>query len=244
MILEPLDFLNGLLTTIAIVISIIFSLLITQRYFETRNKLFLYVGIATFGIYQPWWPTTISFLSIVFTGKELEPSIFFFIGNFFIPFFITMWMVSINLLVFEGKRKFLPIIYLIISVLMDVYLVFYLVNDPSVIGQLSGPFDAEYGRVMMLYLLFILSSIVIAALWFALKSIKHHNPKTKLKAKFLILGFICYLLGGFFDVGIVPLTAATLIIARIILTLSSIFIYMGFLLPNFIKNFFLKNEEL
>jgi len=240
MVLEPLEFLNGVLTFIAVVINIVFGLLITLRYFKTKEKEFLYVGIAIAGIYQPWWPTAVAFLSIIITGNELAPAIYFFIAIFFIPIFITLWMLAMNQLLFKGKRKFLPIIYLIISVLMDIYLVFYLVNDPNVIGHLTGPFDSEYGLIMMLYLLFILSSIVIMGIWFALKSLKIENPEIKLKAKFLILGFIFYLIGGFFDVGIVSLTAATLVIARTILILSSLFIYIGFLLPSPIKKLLIK----
>ena len=124
--------------------------------------------------------------------------------------------------------------------LFIIYLIYFIYYDVNQIGTLSGYFDAEYGIVMTFYNLFILSSIVLTATFFFLRSLKSENKELKLKGKFLILGFVLYLICGFYDVGIIPLSPLALIIARIFLITSSIFIYIGFFLPKTIKRIFIK----
>lgn len=242
MILEPTEYINGLLSLIAVITSLLFGLLICSRYFKTKNKEFLFIGISTFGIYQPWWPNAVGFLLYLFTGRLLDPVVSLFIANFFIPIFITLWMLAMNEMLFEGKRIIIPIIYFIVTILMDIYLVFFLIVDPNVIGIITGPFDTEYGRVMSIYLLFILTSIVVTSIIFSVKSMRLDDPEIKLKGEFLIVGFSLYLCSGVMDVGIIHLTTITLIIARSMLILSSIFIYIGFLLPNYVKKILLKEH--
>jgi len=60
---------------------------------------------------------------------------------------------------------------------------------------------------------------------------RSHDQKVKWKGRFLLIAFILFTLGAFADAAI-KLTPITLIIVRVILILSGIGYYFGFLLPD------------
>ena len=242
MSLQPLDYLNGILSIITVLTGILVGLVIALKYFELRRRVFLYVGIAVMGTYQPWWPTAVSFFTILIFERPLTSAEYFLITITCIPFFIVLWMLAINDLLVIKNRIILPLIFLIVSSVAEVYIWYYCFTEPSKIGTLSGYFDAEYALLTMLYLLFILMSIVITGIVFSIQSFKSDKPEIRLKGKLLILGFLCYLIGGFIDAGTIHLNVITIIIARTILILSAIFFYFGFLLPDFVRKLFIKSK--
>ena len=243
MILEPLVFLNGLLSTITVAISVIIGIIIVSRYSKYKRKEFMYIGLAVTGLYQPWWPTAVSFFSILFFNRPLTPTEYFIISTVCIPFFIVLWMIAISYMLDLSNKKVLPITFLIISVVGSLYFFIFALIDPKQIGTLTGYFDAEYGIITMVYLLFMCLSIVVTGILFSVQSLKSDNPEVRLKGKLLIFGFICYLVGGFMDAGTIHLTELTIIIARSILISSAFLLYLGLLLPNFVKKLFLRERS-
>ena len=242
--LEPLVFLNGILSTITVAIGAIVGIIIASRYFKYKRKEFMYIGLAVIGIYQPWWPTAVDFFSILFFNRSLTPTEYFIISTVCIPFFIVIWMVAITYMFDLTNKKVLPITFLIISVVGSLYVFIFALIDPKQIGTLTGYFNVEYEIITMGYLLFILLSIVVSGILFSVQSLNSDNPEIRLKGKLLITGFICYLVGGFMDAGTIHLTELTLIITRSILITSAILFYLGFLLPNYVKKLFLREKTI
>ena len=70
-------------------------------------------------------------------------------------------------------------------------------------------------------------------------TLKSEDKELKLKGVFLIIAFILFGTGAFFD-AMMPLNFITLTIARLFLMSSSIFFYFGYILPNFIKRLFIR----
>ena len=135
----------------------------------------------------------------------------------------------------------LPTIYAVISIAMDIYLVYFLVTDYTVIGTLAGIFDAEYSSLWTLYLLIaVLLSIIISGLLFAKQSLGADNKEIKLKAKFLFAAFFIYLGGSLFDTG-ATISPTILIISRTILISGAICFYIGWLMPKVVKRMFIKS---
>lgn len=91
----------------------------------------------------------------------------------------------------------------------------------------------------MLYAVFIVLTMLITEIIFGQSSLKSDNPEIKLKGKFLILAFVSWSIGAVLDAAL-PLNIMTLMLARIILILSAIEFYCGFILPNFVKRIFKK----
>ena len=239
MALTPIEIVNGFLALIWVIISIIIGIIIASRYRKYKQKVLIYVGLSWIGIANGWFPTSISFILTLTTGNGLTPVIYFFIGNAFIPVTLFIWMIVITELMYKEKQKVILLIFAIIGVLFDIYLFYYLINDPSVIGELQGPVDVQYKSITALYLIFILLTTLVTGLLFAREALKSEKPETRLKGKFLAAAFISYTIGAITD-AVVPLNFITLPLIRILLITSAIEFYIGWMLPEMIKDRLIK----
>ena len=93
--------------------------------------------------------------------------------------------------------------------------------------------------------------MLITGVIFAQKSVKVENREIKLKGNKLLRGaFITFtvaavldsLLGTIFEDPTDPLLAVTVVFVRILLIVSALEFYGGFLLPRWMKEIFLKSE--
>ena len=240
MSLSLLDFLNGSFSLIFVCVSVGIGLKIASKFLEIKQRMFILVGIGWAGICSPWWPSSMVFICYLITGKGLEPQIYFFIGNAFLHFFITIYLIGLTDMIFHNYQKLLVSIFVAIGVIFEIYFLYYLFTDSSQIGDLKGLFDVTYKSIVMIYLIFCMFSIVIPGILFAIKTLKSESREIKLKGKLLILAFLGYFIGAILDAAI-TLTPITLILVRLILIISATLFYLGFLMPNFIKNRMLKS---
>ena len=77
-----------------IIMAILIGLIIVSKYFEHKNITLLLVGLTWIGISSPWWPSTVSFLVILITNRGISLQLFLFLGNFFIPIAILLWIIA------------------------------------------------------------------------------------------------------------------------------------------------------
>lgn len=87
----------------------------------------------------------------------------------------------------------------------------------------------------------ILITFFITGIIFSLKSIKLGDAEVKLRGKFLFFAFIFYTVGVFLET-ILPVTALTAVIVRLIVIISAFEFYLGFILPEMIKRVFIKEK--
>lgn len=231
------DYLYGTLSIVTVAFSILVGISIASKYFKYKDNKLLLVGFCNLGLYQPWWGSAVAFIMVLLTGSGIPTTLYFFVGNFFIPIFIVPWMYVMSEFLSLKRKWILPLIYTIIGVIMSSYVLFYLITDYTILGTINGFFDAEYSGIMMAYLIFTLVSIVITGIFFARKSLKAETKEIKLKGKFLIIAFLFYLGGGLFDAG-ATLSTMVLIISRTVLIIGSMLFYIGWLMPEKIKKIF------
>jgi hypothetical protein len=239
MALEPIDFINGLFSLIFVVISIIVGLRIILNYTEHKRHEFILIGLAWIGVTEPWWPSAISFILVLTTGKGLSFVLYVIIGNVAIPVTFSVWMAAFSEFLFKEKQKLTLILSIIFGIVFEIVFFYLLFTDPTSIGELSGHIDIEYKYWALGLLLLILWLIFIMGLIFSRVSIKSDNPEVKLQGKFLLISFISFGIGAFFD-AIHTLNIIGLLIVRILLISSAIEWYFGFLLPNWTKRLFIK----
>ena len=240
-ILTPEDFVQGLMSFILVMIFTIVGFMILLKYFKYKHKAFLLMGIGWMGITCAYYPSAFNFLYFMLTGQSFSDELYFFIGNFFMPFVSIIWLAGITELIFTEKQKTLVIIYLIIGVVFEIFFLWFLFTDLSVIGNRSGIFSTEHHTFVLAYILFLVFSIIVFGLLFARDSLRSDDPEIKLKGKLLLLAFISFTVGGFIDAGI-DLEPIFLVLVRI-LTMSSAFeFYLGFILPDWFKKLVLKRE--
>lgn len=241
MVITPLEILNGTLSLVCVIVSIIVGLTIISRYLKYKQVNLILVGITWIGVFSPWWPSTISFLVALITGTGLTPTMYFFIGFFASPLVITVWIVAFTSFKFKKQQKVIVGIYLIIGIAFEIYLLFtlFVAIDPEQIGTLTGVCDTTYRGIAMYFSIFIVITMLVTGVLFGLASRKSENPEIRLKGMFLIIAFVSWVIGALLDAAL-PLDFISLTIARIILISSALEFYCGFLLPNIVKKIFLK----
>ena len=239
MTLTLLETLNGTFSLIFVLISLLVGLFIASKYFQLKNRTLLLVGITWIGLTTPWLPSTVSFIVYLITTTSLSPAIYFTIGNIASPLILVIWILAFTDLKYTDKQKLLVIIYIIIGIAYEVYLVYFLFADPNVIGELTGIFDVTYKGVVLIFALFIVINMLVTGILFGRESLKSKDSIVQLKGKFLIVAFISWCIGAIMDAAL-PLNIVTLTIARIILISSAIEFYIGFILPRFVKDLFVK----
>ncbi|MHA1488443.1 MAG: hypothetical protein ACTSRI_02170 [Promethearchaeota archaeon] len=229
--LNDLEILQGSFTLTFVLISIILGLIILLKFFSLRKKELIFVGLAWIFLSSAWWGSSFSFLFIVLFDYTFEPFLFLFISNVFIPVAVVCWMYTIGHLMYPESKKIIVSIFLTISILYEIVLISLLIIDPALIGTIKGTFYYQPELIPMVFQMFALLVTIVTGILFSSRSLKSSDLEVKWKARFLLFGFILFTIGAGMDAAI-TLTPLTLVIVRLLLIISSIFYFLGFLLPD------------
>jgi len=151
------------------------------------------------------------------------------------PIFLLIWLKVFTDLAYVEKQKLILIIFLIIGIIFEIIFFYFLFTHPNLIGTFKTPFQVVYGIYIEIFLVIFLLVVLITGILFGKKSISSENPELKLKGKFLIAAFVLFTIGAFLD-SIIP---ELFILARVVLDISALSFYFGFMLPNWLKEKFL-----
>jgi hypothetical protein len=242
MILEPLDYLNGTLSIIIVTTNIIVGINIASKYFQYKQREFLLVGIFWMGIACPWYPSSISFLVALATGEGLGIQIYLIFGDVLIPLLIIFWLAGITDLMYKDKQKVILILASIYGIIFEIIFFYLLATDYTLLGELQGIVDVQYKAFLIFYIFSIFVILLITGILFSLDLLKSDDPELNLKGKLILIGLLSFLIGAILDAS-VPLNFITLPITRMLLILSSIEFYAGFVLPEWSKKIFLKQKR-
>ena len=241
MALEALDIVNGIFSIIFVAISLLVGIIIFSKYLQYKEKIYLFVGVTWILISEPWWPSALSFIIAINNKVGLSENLYFLIGNIFIPITIIIWLIAFTEFLYTEKRKLILMIFTLYGIVFEILFFVFLSIDPDLIGELNPPVDVNYKSFIMISLISFLLIVVITGFMFANLSLKSDDPEVKLKGKLLIFAFISFSVGALLDSSI-PLSAPLIIITRLILILSALAWYGGFILPKWMRNIFLKNR--
>ncbi len=240
--MESIEILNGLLTTTFVFITFFVGIKIALKYRDSKDKLYLWMGISWILMVQPYWPAVFSFLLNLFTFSLVTNSILpdlriYLMFEIFVPFSLTFGVLSITEFILVDYRKQVIIFFNIWAVIFQILLLYMLVVDPTMIGVLNGYIDIEYSFFTKMLVLFMLGAIYLLGILFARESFKSPDPNIKRKGKLLLVAFILYPTGVLMDTQIPnnSFDLFQLLTSRIILIASSITFLLGFLLPKFLR---------
>jgi hypothetical protein len=237
MALLEIEIVNGLLATLFVLISVYVGLRILLKFFEMKQRVFLFFGLTWILIVCPWYPFMISFFVALATDVALPLQTYVLLGNFLVPPGILVGVAAFTELLYHDSQKKLCIIFGILALLMEILIIYLVINDPSFIGYLNDRVDFEYSFFFQVYMLAMLAVIMVAGILFSLKSIKADDKMIKLKGKFLLTAFITFAIGTAMEATL-PLGYVTLVITRLFLLLSVITFYGGFILPKWMSRLF------
>ncbi len=234
MILQPLEFLNGLLSTALIIGSLIIGLKIVFKYKVNKQKIFVFFGLTWIFLVEPWWPSMISFILVLTTGKALSLDAYLFVSFVGVPFGILSGMTAFTELMFKKWQTRILIVFLLVGICVEIFFLYFLFTNPLFLGQLYGPVDIEYAPLIKMFFIANLPVILIAGVLFVKTTLSSDSPEVKLKGKLLMVGFSVSAVAGALEILIqLPYITAT---ARILGLIGGLFFYWGFSLPNWIKN--------
>ncbi len=236
--LSQMELIHGIFTTLLVVTFLIIGLRIIIKSYLYKTKVLFLAGLGWTLLSSAWWGSSFSFISIILTGKPLSDLAFLFIANAFIPLSILFWIITFTKLIKINKEKLLILIYAVLCVLFEIFLLISLIINPAWVGTIKETYYSQPALIVMLYQIFVLLTVIITGLIFSQQSLRSKDRKIHLKGKFLLFAFILLTIGGSAD-AILSLDPITLIVVRLILILSSILFYIGFLLPERIANLIL-----
>jgi len=110
------------------------------------------------------------------------------------------------------------------------------------VGTEAGRFDVEAGRISLLMVIIALVVSLVIRILLIREFSKSENKKLQWRGRFILIEFILLIIGAIMD-ALLTLTAPTLILARIIMVLRFIFVYLGWLLPDRVANWLIKEKQ-
>lgn len=226
-----------------VLISTVLGVIIVLKYFKEHKRELLLVGITWILLVSPYWPDAINFVLVLMYSSLLDVVIYFFLANALIPIMHVTWIIAFSDLVIKKNKnkKLVLIIFTAEAIIFEVFFLYYLAIDPSLIGTQKGPFYVEWTDFVVFYLLFSIVIFLITGIMFARKCLEVPRKDIRLKGTFLMIAFVTFVIGTFID-AIGSLTEITLVLARTFVIIAAFMFYIGFTLPTFIKNLFLKSE--
>ena len=239
--LTPLETLQGILTLIFVVISLILGLSIISKYINQRNKLFILVGTTWICLVSPYWPDAISIVTILLFNFQLDESLYFFLAMAFIPVVHITWIWALKDLIFKKKGKYLLAFFSAEAIIYEFLFLYLLFTDISSIGTRVAPFDVDWSNFVIIYLIFSIIAFTITGLLFAHESLRSEIKEIRLKGFFLLTAFISFAIGTFFE-AIAVMNPAVLVIIRLIVLFAAFEFYIGFTMPKIIKDLILKTQ--
>jgi len=239
--LTAFEIFYGSFTLISVIISTILGLFITLKYFKFKQIELLLVGITWILLASPYWSDAIQFLIVMIFNIEINTPLYFFLANAFIaPIHIT-WAYAFTNFLFKNIKKQLMLFFIIEALVFEIaFLTVFFIN-PLLIGDQKSAFVVEWAIWIQIYLLFSIILFLVTGFLFARSSLKAEDSEIKLKGKFLIVAFLTFTIGTLIDViGAETPTEITILLARTFVIISSLCFYIGFTLPKFIKDVFIK----
>ena len=224
------EILHGSFALIFVIFSLIIGIKILLKAFHLKRKEYVTVGLALIFLTSAWWSVSLSFLLIIFFNYAIESVLYVILANMFEPVAIMCWIYSFCTLAYPQVKKIVFSIYLIICILYEVIFTIFLFINPQLIATQESVFYSHRTLfALSIHVVEIITALVTGIL-FAKASFKSNDLKIKWKGRFLLLAFISFSLGAFFD-AVIPRTPLLLVIVRFVLILSVIEYYLGFFLP-------------
>ncbi|MFX1443159.1 MAG: hypothetical protein ACFFHV_07080 [Promethearchaeota archaeon] len=237
--LTQLEILQGIVGLISLGISFIVAFKIISKYFTYKRPELITVGLMMLFVTSGWWGSALAFIMFVVFNLELSDFFYIFISYGFVSLSSIFWLYSFAYLVYPKSKWKILSVWLAISILYTILFIYYILIDPSVLAIRITRFDTETRYFVAGYILLSLLISLITQAIFLKGSISSKDKRIRWKGKFIFLGFSIFLIGAVLD-SVVPLTSITLLITRILLITSSIVSYIGWIMPERVANWLVK----
>ena len=253
--MDIVDILQGSLSLIFVIISLIIGVSIISKYGKNKNRLYILVGLCWLMLSTLWLPEAVSFLMDLFIQQTLALDMHLILGNVFVPIALICWIIAYTDMINKEKQKIAVALILIFSIVFEGLFFYHFFLDINLVGAIDSlrPFSADLGYFLAILMSISFLILFVTGINFARKSLESENKEVRLKGKLLQFAFIAFtiaaliektvrsiLLGTVFLDPTIPLLSVMLVVVRLLLISSAIAFYGGFLLPNWMKKILMK----
>jgi hypothetical protein len=229
--LSELEIIQGILGLISLGITIFIGLKIISKFNIYKRIEFITVGLLMIFITSGWWGSALTFIVYVVLDSEISDSLYIFLSYGLLPLSILFWLYSFSHLTYPNSKWKIVLIWVIISILYEIYFIILLFADPTLLAIRTTRFDSQTQPYVSLYLLLIFIITIITNSIFFKKCLKSEDKKIQWMGKFIFLAVIIFLIGAIID-STITLNPITLFITRSLFLVSSILSYIGWIMPN------------
>lgn len=237
--LTQLELFQGIMGLISLGISIFVGLTIVSKYFKIKRVELLTVGLMMVFITSAWWGSSLAFILVLLIGYEISDITYIFISYGLVTLSSIFWVYSFGYLVYPKSKWKIFSIWLAISVLYTIFFMYYLFSDPSILAVRVTRFDSETKYFVSGYVLLSLLMSLITQFIFLKRSLQSDDAKIRWKGKFIFIAYIVFLIGAILD-SVISLNPIALLITRTLLAFSSILGYIGWIMPDRVANWLVK----
>jgi hypothetical protein len=218
------------------------GLWIILKYLEHRQKVLLQIGVGWIGAATVWMGVAIDFIFILITDAPTPIEVHLLIIGGVLPFTQLAWVAGITALmpIEESTRKKILLIGTIVALIFCPLYIYLTLTDPLIWGSKITPIQVKLSFYNQIHYAVEIVVFILPGLWFSRESLKSDKPEINLKGKFLLFTFIVSILMTLLE--LLSATVLVYLIARIIAVFVAVSFYIGFIMPNWAKNLFLKNN--
>lgn len=219
-----------------VLINLFCGIKIALKYFQTSAIEMLLIGIAWIGLAFLWIADAYKFIYDFFYDSPTLGNVFLnlilVIG--IIPFPVMLWVAGFTILLNIKKRvrALILILVAVVFLILEILLFSTFFAAPNVS---SYHFSSIYNYLIYIMCLLL---VLITGIIFSVQALKSTNQKIKIKGKLLLLAFILFTVGALIDTIFTYNDFIFNMTSRVLLIVSSLLFYIGFMLPDFLWNLF------
>lgn len=239
--LTQLELIDGIMGLIYPAMGILVGAIIASKYVKYKRNELLFVGISLAIVTIPYLALGLTFLGIVFFDTPLPDNIYFFMFIGVSAFGTITWMWAMSILLAPNHIKKIIGTFSAIALTYEVFLLYMLITNPSAIIVRISAMDVDVSPLVSLFTLFQLVLVLITMFMFVRDCLKSENARIIWKGRFLLISTILLVLTT-----IIILTSPTnigiILFSRSLYIFRLIFSYLGWLLPERVANWLIKEE--
>ncbi|MFX1338109.1 MAG: hypothetical protein ACFFDK_05840 [Promethearchaeota archaeon] len=237
--LSDLEIIEGILGLISLGITIFIGLKIISKFSIHKRIEFITVGLLMIFISSAWWGCILAFIVYIVLNSDIPDSLYIFLSYGLLPISVLLWLYSFGHLTYPNSKWKIVLIWVIISILYEIYFVILLFTNPTLLAIRTTRFDSQTQPYVSLYLILILIITIITNSIFFRKCLKSDDEKIQWMGKFIFLAIIIFLIGSILDSSI-TINAIMLFITRTLFLVSSILGYIGWIMPKRVASWLIK----
>ncbi|MBN1800259.1 MAG: hypothetical protein JW891_02065 [Candidatus Lokiarchaeota archaeon] len=249
--ISPLSHLSGITAVIGVSFSFVLTSMILKKAIKDRSKMMLYFAIAAVIMSEPWWPYYFGYIYWLATQNIATYDFYIIMANLLTPFAMIAWIQIYAQIISPKKKRIFLIFSLIYSIIYWIYLfsaLYWLPGAP--VHELLGfidlpyhPFDIIYTGYILFFHSFNLLFTLTTGFHFARNTMELEGKRYKIQGIFMLLGWTSYCVSSAIDASF-QLNEVALVPIRVIVSLSGLFFYIGFIFPVWIRKLFHIQDEL